>query len=46
MLYEGEANDQFTVKVANTMEEAIKLMEVGFEYHAEIEGNKLFRKRK
>jgi len=46
MLYEGEANDQFTVKVANAMEEAIKLMEVGFEYHAEIEGNKLFRKRK
>jgi hypothetical protein len=41
-----KANDQFTVKVANTMEEAIKLMEVGFEYHAEIEGNKLFRKRK
>ena len=38
--------DQFTVKVANTMEEAIKLMEVCFEYHAEIEGNKLFRKRK
>ena len=46
MMYDGDANDQFTVKVANTMEEAIKLMEVGFEYHAEIEGNKLFRKRK
>ena len=46
MLYDGEANDQFTVKVANTLEEAIKLMEVGFEYHAEVEGNKLFRKRK
>jgi hypothetical protein len=46
MMYEGEANDQFTVKIANTMEEAIKLMEVGFEYHAEVEGNKLFRKRK
>lgn len=46
MLYDSEANDQFTVKVANTLEEAIKLMEVGFEYHAEVEGNKLFRKRK
>jgi integrase len=44
MMYE-ETNDQFTVKVANTMAEAIKLMEVGFEYHTEIEGNKLFRKR-
>jgi hypothetical protein len=40
----AEANDKFTVKVANTIEEA-KLMAVGFEYHAEIEGNKLFRKR-
>jgi len=37
---------QFIVKVADTLEEAIKLMEVGFEYHAEIEGHKLFRKRK
>lgn len=46
MLYEGEANDQFTVKVANMLEEAIKLMEVDFEYRAEVEGNKLFRKRK
>jgi hypothetical protein len=45
MMYQ-DRNDQFTVKVANTTEEAVKLMEVGFEYHAEIEGNKLFRKRK
>lgn len=45
MMYQ-DSDDQFIVKVANTMEEAIKLMEVGFEYHAEIEGNKLFRKRK
>jgi len=45
MMYQ-DGNDQFTVKVANTVDEAIKLMEVGFEYHAEIEGNKLFRKRK
>jgi len=46
MLYQGKANDQFIVKVADTLEEAIKLMEVGFEYHAEIESHKLFRKRK
>jgi len=46
MLYQNEANDQFTVKVANTLDDAVKLMEVGFEFHAEIEGNKLFRKRK
>jgi hypothetical protein len=45
MMYNGEANDQFTVKVADTLEDAIKLMEVGFELHAEIEGNKLCRKR-
>ncbi len=45
MLYQ-QPNDQFTVKVADTLEDAVKLMEVGFEFHAEIEGHKLFRKRK
>ncbi len=46
MMYGGVSNDQFTVKVADTMEDAVKLMEFGFEYHAEIEGHELFRKRK
>jgi len=46
MIYEAEANDQFIVKVVDTLDDAIKLMEVGFEYHAEVEGRKLFRKRK
>ena len=46
MLYSASENDNFTVKVADTLEEAVRLMEVGFEYHAEIEGHKLFRKRK
>jgi hypothetical protein len=46
MIYQAEANDQFTVKVADNLEDAVKLMEVGFEYHAEVEGHKLFRKRK
>jgi integrase len=45
MLYQGRANDQFTVKVADTLEDAIELMEVGFEFHAEVAGHKLFRKR-
>lgn len=45
MLYGGTANDQFIVKVADTLEEAIKLIEAGFEYHATVEGHQLFRKR-
>jgi integrase len=45
ILYQGKANDQLTVKVADTLEDAIKLMEVGFEFHAEVAGHKLFRKR-
>ena len=39
-------NDNFTVRLVNTLEEAIKLMEAGYEFHIEIEGNKLFRKWK
>jgi len=46
MIFGSQANDQFTVKVADTLDDAVKLMEVGFEYHAEVEGHKLFRKRK
>jgi len=46
MMYDGEANDQFIVKVADTMDEAVKLMEVGYEHHAKIDGHNLFRKRK
>ena len=45
MLYQGKANDQFIVKVADMLEDAVKLMEVGFEFHPEIAGHKLFRKR-
>jgi integrase len=41
-----EANDEFTVRVANTLDEASKLLEVGFEYVCEIEGKTLFKKRK
>lgn len=41
-----KAKDQFIVKVADTLDDAVKLMEVGFEYHAEVERHKLFRKRR
>jgi len=37
---------EFHVKVAETLEEAFKLMEVGFEYVTDMDGKKLFRKRK
>lgn len=38
--------DEFICKVAKTLEEASKLIELGFEYITEIDGAKLFRKRK
>jgi len=38
--------DEFHVKTAKTVEEACKLVEVGFEYVCEVEGVKIFRKRK
>jgi len=41
-----ETNDEFTVKVAETLDEACKLLEVGFEYITDMEGKKIFRKRK
>ena len=41
-----EVNDCFHVKVVQTLEEACKLLEVGFEYVTDMDGQKLFRKRK
>jgi integrase len=41
-----EANDQFTCKTAKTIEEAKQLIEAGFEKIDEIDGIKLYRKRK
>ena len=41
-----EGNDDFTVKVASTLDEACKLLEAGFEYVCEMENMKLFKKRK
>jgi integrase len=41
-----DTNDQFHVKVAETLDEACKLLEVGFEYVTDMNCKKLFRKRK
>jgi len=41
-----EVNDEFTVKVAENLDDACKLLEVGFEYITDMDGKKLFRKRK
>ena len=38
--------DEYVVKGAETKEKAMKLLESGFEYVTEIEGTKLFKKRK
>ena len=40
------ASEEFTCKVAKTVDEATALIESGFEYVTEMDGVKLFRKRK
>jgi integrase len=39
-------SDEYTVRVAETIKEACKLVEAGFEYVTEMSGLKIFRKRK
>lgn len=39
-------NDEYHVKVAHDLEEACALLETGFEYVTDMEGVKIFRKRK
>ena len=39
-------DDEYTCKVAKSVEEASSLIEAGFEYVCDFDGNKLFRKRK
>jgi len=39
-------NDEYTSRVANTIEEARQLIEQGFDYITEMENIKIFRKRK
>jgi len=38
--------DEFTVRVAKSLDDACSLLEVGFEYVTDIDDVKLFRKRK
>ncbi|MCW4044842.1 MAG: tyrosine-type recombinase/integrase [Candidatus Bathyarchaeota archaeon] len=45
VLFSENANE-YHVKAVSTVEEAMALIEVGFEYVTEIDGKKLFRKRK
>jgi len=45
-LIKFENEDDFICGIAKTVEEAKALIEVGFEYVTEIDGVKLFRKRK
>jgi len=39
-------SDEYSSAVAKTLDEARKLVEAGFEYVTDVDGNKLFRKRK
>jgi len=39
-------SSEYHVATAKTLEEVVKLVEAGFEYHCEVDGVKVFRKRK
>jgi len=39
-------NNEFTLRAVSTLNEACKLVEVGSEYVTEVDGKKIFRKRK
>ena len=39
-------DDEYLCKTAKTVDESVQLIEVGYEYVTEIEGIKLFKKRK
>jgi hypothetical protein len=45
-LLEGLPNDEYTCKTATNVKEATQLIENGFEYVQEIDGIRLYRKRK
>ncbi len=45
--YFGQTNDdEFIVRVAHNVKEACELIEAGFEYVTDMDGAKIFRKRK
>ena len=41
-----QESDEFTVRVAQTVDEVVKLLETSFEYVTDMDDKKLFRKRK
>jgi len=45
-VFNDKRNDEFTVRVAKNVTEAGKLIESGFDYVTDMDGQKLFRKRK
>jgi hypothetical protein len=42
----GEGSKEYIVKIATTIEELQSLLQVGFEYVTEFQGQKVLRKRK
>ena len=42
----GFKEDEYSARVAHNQEEACQLIETGYEYVCDFDGNKLFRKRK
>ena len=45
-LVKTQSEDEYVCRVAKTVEQAAELIEAGFEYVCEIDGVKLFRKRR
>jgi hypothetical protein len=45
-LIKGREEDEYVCKVAKTVQQAAELIEADFDYVCEIDGVKLFRKRK
>jgi len=39
-------SDEYDVQVAETLDEAKKLLEAGFDYVTDMDGRKIFRRRK
>jgi hypothetical protein len=45
-LFQNGKPEEYHVKVAHNTDEACQLVEVGFEYVTDMNGDKIFRKRK
>ncbi len=45
-LTSSSEDEEYTVKIANNVSDAVQLIEKGFQYATEIDGAKLFRKHK